>query len=332
MSTQELIRKEEQALQQTAKKTLLETLAKYQTSIAKVLGKQIDTERFGRLVVGAIRTNPRLLECTPASFINCVMHATALRLEIMPRSAYLVPFGTECTLLIDYRGKMELARRSGKVGVIKPGMVREFDRFEFEETERGAKFIHEPKVLLREGQTLRRVTSEDVGGPVLVYAYAGLKGFEERQLAVLTFAHIEKVRKRSRSGKGDLSYEDICELMAKAGGDPWKLGYKQRVPWVTDWDAMALKTAVHALCNLLPQEEEIRISQDIDDDHDAGKMPVPLIEFDPDDEFEPIMPKGSVQAAQEVAQKKLAEIEHIAEQESPEDYGIESVGAGKGKE
>jgi len=48
------------------------------------------------------------------SFINAVMLAANVGVEIRANSAYLIPYGKECQLVIDYRGLIDIARARGE--------------------------------------------------------------------------------------------------------------------------------------------------------------------------------------------------------------------------
>ena len=75
-----------------------------------------------------------MLECTPESVIGAIMRAAQLNLEpdnVLGR-AYLVPYGAECTLIIGYKGMIELARRSGQVKDFYANVVYENEPFEIE--------------------------------------------------------------------------------------------------------------------------------------------------------------------------------------------------------
>src|SRR5262245_26667602 len=106
-----------QTLEQEAAGSVMGLLKKYGSAIKGALPKALDKDRFAWLVVNNIRTNPKLAECTPVSFLNSVMLASNMGLEIRRNSAYLVPYGQECQLLIDYRGKLDLARRAGNKAI-----------------------------------------------------------------------------------------------------------------------------------------------------------------------------------------------------------------------
>ena len=62
--------------------------------IAKALPSVITPERFTRITLSALSTNPQLQECTPSSFLAAMMTAAQLGME--PNTplgqAYLIPY------------------------------------------------------------------------------------------------------------------------------------------------------------------------------------------------------------------------------------------------
>ncbi len=107
-----------------------------------VLPSVVDPERFGRLVLTAIKGAPDLMECFAShqgqtSVLLAAMQAAAIGLEpnTPTQDCWLLPrrdrrAGTmECQLSIGYRGYMKLARRSGNIESIAAEVVRERDHF-----------------------------------------------------------------------------------------------------------------------------------------------------------------------------------------------------------
>lgn len=162
------------------------------------------------------------------------MSASQLGLEIGGplAQAYLLPFKTECTLIISYRGMMNLARRSGAVSAIYAYDVREGDKFSYR-LGLNPTIDHEPSDSPdREEKPITHV-----------YAVAKLKDGEPI-FTVLTRAQVEKYRKRS-----------------KAANDG---------PWVSDYTAMALKTAIRRLFTWLPQSTEMATAVALDEAPERG--------------------------------------------------------------
>lgn len=253
----ELIRPDT-AIEKQASDSLMGLLKKYERSFSSVLPKELTAERWRWLIVNNIRAVPALAGCTPVSFLNSVLLAANMGLEIRKNSAYLIPYGRECQLIIDYRGKLELARRAG-VGQVSLELVHETDEFEDGFGMEGRVFRHRPNLFDRSGGVL--VPAEDRGR--VVAGYGAAKMAHGWQIEVMTLAQIEKVRKSGRGTDNPSS------------------------PWVKHWEQMARKTVAHRLCNYLPMSSELALSQEVDDAEATGQ-PIPLsaeiaqVEFDID--------------------------------------------------
>lgn len=259
------IMKPETPIQEEAQQSVLGLLKHYSANFRKVLPAHLNGDRCAMLVVNSIAANPRLAGCTPVSFINSVLLASNLGLEIRKNSAYLIPYGRECQLVVDYHGKMELARRAG-VGAIHVELIREGDEWEYG--------------FDRDGLVFRWKPGRERGEIVAGFCSARING--TNQVNIMRLDEIEAIRRRAKAGaavdfqhygktvKG-LSLQDIRDL------DIEKLEFKSpyRVPWVTDYDRMARKTIIHRAANDWPLSAEMRTSQEIDDAVDMG-APMPL--------------------------------------------------------
>lgn len=192
---------------------LVQLLETRRESIEQIATAHLSADKLLKIVGVAVSRNPKILQCTPVSVMQCVMTCSELGLAPDPfGSVYLVPYGADCTLIVGYRGLLTLARRSGKVSMIYAEVVREGDVFEYE-------MGLEPQ--------LRHKPSLAAGDRRAQYIYAVAKLTDGcSQFVVLTVADVERVRGRSRA--------------ARSG------------PWVTDWDEMAKKTAVRRLMKWLP--------------------------------------------------------------------------------
>jgi recombination protein RecT len=126
------------------------------------------------------------------------MDCSALGIEPDGRRAHLIPYGTQCTLIIDYKGLVELIRRSGEVAAIRAETVCENDEFGWEN-----------------GTITHRVDWRNPRGEVqAVYAEAKLTSGEV-QTAVLTKDEVEGIRKRSRAGASGPWATDWSEMAKK---------------------------------------------------------------------------------------------------------------------
>jgi recombination protein RecT len=209
-------------------------LEKMRPAIAQALPKHISPDRIARIALTAIRSNPKLAECSPQSFLGSLLQASQLGLEVNTPlgQAYLIPYGNVCTLVVGYQGMMDLGRRSGMVKAIYAHAVRENDEFNYE-------LGLEPK--------LKHIPAEgDRGKLTHVYAVARLTDGEPI-FTVLTVAEVELYRSRSRAANNG--------------------------PWVTDYEAMALKTAVRRIFKWLPKSAEMALAASLDEADDTARHP-----------------------------------------------------------
>lgn len=93
-----------------------------------------DPEKAKMLVyvaLNALRKEPKLLNCTPESFIRSINHCSDIGLfpNTPENHAYLIPFGTECQVMIDYKGYIALAHQVPKVVKIWAELVYKGDEF-----------------------------------------------------------------------------------------------------------------------------------------------------------------------------------------------------------
>lgn len=258
------------AIEVQAQTKLLDVLRKYEGPIKALIGRTLDPVRFSQLAVSAIKSNPALAGCSPSSFMNSVLLAMQMGVEIRRDSAYLIPYGKQCQLLLDYKAKISLARRGGKVGGIQAVSVRSNDEFRQWYDEKGFHIIHRPSP---DGE----VRSADERGALIgVYAFAELIGGGMQWREPMSLDEIERIRKRSRAGCASMTLEEIREA-GKLTADgtqqvwqTWGFNDKRRTPWVTDFESMAWKTALHSLYKGIPLDDAARMSQDADEGFETG--------------------------------------------------------------
>lgn len=109
---------------------LTKTIQGTRNGIAAALGERIGPDRFLRAAVTTLRTTPKLADCSAESILGGLFVAAQLGLEIGgPRGlVYLVPYGKEATLVVGYRGFVDLFYRAGARSV-EWFLVREGDHF-----------------------------------------------------------------------------------------------------------------------------------------------------------------------------------------------------------
>jgi recombination protein RecT len=181
-----------------------------QQQFAAALPKHLTAERFTRVAITALTRTPKLQECTQESFFKTLLDLSAMGLEPDGRRAHLIPYGKECTLVIDYKGLVELVRRSGDVAKIHADVVCENDTFEHS---MGEVTVHTYDL------------KETRGEPYAAYAQVTLKDGSV-QAEIMSKADIEKIRSKSRAGKSG-PWVDHWSEMAK------KTAFRRLTKWLT---------------------------------------------------------------------------------------------------
>lgn len=210
---------------------------KVKAQIRLALPVHMSPDRMMRVALTAINKTPKLLDCTQESILSCLMQCSQYGVEPDGRHAHLIPYGNQCTLIIDYKGIVALVRRSGEVNDIYADVVCENDRFEFQKG-RDRKLAH--------SYDLRQPRGEVIG----VYSYVVLKEGND-SFEVMSVEEVEAIRARSRSGK--------------AG------------PWVTDWNEMGKKVVFRRHSKWLPFSSDLqeKINSDGDFELDVAPAPAP---------------------------------------------------------
>jgi len=165
-----------------------------QLGLAIPTAARTTVERFTRALATTIRTTA-LGRCEPTSVIGCVLRAAQLGLDPDPMlgRAYFVPHGQTCTLIVGYRGLIEMAYRSGEIASIDAHVVHELDDFRY--SLGTSAFVHFVKAL-------------DDRGPIShAYAICVLKA-GATIIEVMTRGEIAHVRGASKTGNVWRDHED----------------------------------------------------------------------------------------------------------------------------
>jgi recombination protein RecT len=227
------------AIQKTEEKQATAHLAKLiesrREAFALVAGKHFNPDRLVKLAHGALARQPLLAKCTPPSLLVALMRCAELDLEpdsaLPQRRMWLVPRwnkrlgANECTYIMDYRAQIQKARETGLVPSVIATEVRANDRFALKYDATGTsitKFEFEPGGA---GGVFA-----DRGDIIGYFAAARLEGGEV-QIAAMS-------RKDAEAFKAKRAPTD---RQGKVVG-----------PWGSDFDAMAVKTCLRKLWNLLP--------------------------------------------------------------------------------
>ena len=222
------------------RKRLQDVLSRSWDRIAAVMPREMNANRLYQMYVSTINREPELANCSVESVLSCFMRCTSLGLEPSNVNglgmAYILPYGNknrkgqkDATLIIGYKGMIELARRSGNLKSIHAQAVYQGDEFSYWEDETGQHFMfkanpnvaHKPELL-----TDVYVNAQLMNGGFI---------FEH-----MTRREVDDIMRRSPS--------------ARSGG-----------PWKTDYEAMALKTVIRRSFKYLPVSVEARQAAEADE-------------------------------------------------------------------
>ena len=260
MSTQPKV--QNQIAKADQRQTVRDLVEKMKPQIRLALPKHLDPNRMARVFLTAVQRSPQLLQCTPESLAGALVIASQLGLEPdgILGHGYLVAFRNnkkggiyECQFMPGYRGLMKVARQSGEISALYARAVHRRDHFEREQG-LDEKLIHRPfepdlddidERAKKEKWNQQQIAEAMTPGRLThVYAVARFKdgGY---QFEVMTRAEVELVRARSKSADDG--------------------------PWVTDYEAMALKTVMKRLCKWIPGSVEKDLAVGLVDKAEAGE-------------------------------------------------------------
>ena len=223
--------------------------------IAAVIGNNLSPQRLYQMYVSTINREPQLANCGVESVLSCFMKCAALGLE--PSNvdglgrAYILPYGNknyrtgqkEATLIIGYKGMIDLARRSGQIRDISARAVHEGDEFTYS---------------YGLNEDLRHVPCTKPGKLTHVYMIANFKD-GGHYFQVMNADEIAAAAKRSPSYGKAVSQ------------------------WKSDYEAMAKKTVIRRAFPYLPVSVEARDAAASDDqtpDYSDVFRPLPTVTAD----------------------------------------------------
>ena len=211
------------------------TLARMGPQIAMAAPDHIKARRMMRMCMTVVQQNPKLLDCTKESLLGAIM--TSAQLGLYPDvsvlgHAYFVPFKNKVVFIAGYKGFIDLASRGGFVTSIQPYPVYEDDFFEFMYG-LNPDLRHKPS-----GEPLeeRELTH--------VYCIARIRGEPIAQFIVMNKEEVDRIRARSPA--------------------------RDKGPWVTDYEPMAMKCPVRRLVKYLPISSELQRAVALDEHADIG--------------------------------------------------------------
>lgn len=171
---------------------------RFAASLSNALPKSFSTDKFISHCKTILIKVPKLSNCTIASMSKCLLDCASLGLYPDGRLAHLIPYKDNCTLILDYKGIVELVMRSGDVKKIHADTVCENDVFEYNMGE----------------VTKHHINWRKPRGEVYaVYCYA-TKADGTKQFQVMTKDEVETVRQSSR-GRDSIPWTKHWSEMAK---------------------------------------------------------------------------------------------------------------------
>lgn len=199
------------AIEKQKPQTLRQQLASdyFKQQVALALPKHMTPDRFVRVALTALMKTPKLLNCTPESVLECMLTCSQLGLEPDGRRAHLIPYGTICKVIVDYKGIVELAMRGGNVSNIYAQVVCENDSFSWDTGE------------IKHQIDFRRSRGDMYAAYTVITFKDGRKHAE-----VMTKDEIDAIRQRSKSPNEGPWVSDYGE-MAK------KTVFRRASKWIT---------------------------------------------------------------------------------------------------
>ena len=194
-----------------------------------MLPAHISFEKFQAIVVAAVGSNPKLLECSRASLLKASMEAAELGLSLNPSlgEGDILPVwskdGSVAQFRPRYMGLMKLARQSGEVVDIYAHVVRDGDEFDYS-LGLDKKLVHVPA---------KGDRGEITHAYVVWQTKDGIKSFE-----VMDRKQLDDVRSRSEGFKA------------------FQAGRIKSTPWATDEEEMSRKSAVRKGSKYMPRSAE----------------------------------------------------------------------------
>ena len=215
------------AIQKIGDKTKLASLVEADSvkdMLVNVANKYITPDRATKIMLLAASRQPKLYECTPASFLTASIKAVEAGLDFggATGQAYLVPYYNsktkhfEAQFIPGYQGLKDIVWRVAKIK-LRAQVVYNNDVFEIDEGD-SPKLVHKPNL------------SGDRGDITHFYCVAKFPD-GDTQFEWMTKGDVDRIRDRSKA--------------------------KDHGPWVTDYTEMGKKTVVRRIFKYLPSCEEL---------------------------------------------------------------------------
>jgi recombination protein RecT len=155
--------------------------------------------RWMRCFATQCQKNSKLMQCSVDSVRASAITCAQMGVEPNGRDAHLIPYGTECTLIIDYKGLIKLAMQSGEISNIHADVICENDVFEYN---KGQILAHKVDFKIPRGKVYA------------VYAMANFKDGSEKS-EVMHLDDVQSIRNRSKAKNSGPWVTDFNEMAKK---------------------------------------------------------------------------------------------------------------------
>jgi recombination protein RecT len=211
----------------------------WRPTLAAVLPKHVDPERVIKIAMNVYLNKPELAMCTPISMVKATLQCAELGLDPSPllNEAWFLPFENkkkvkdgnifreekvpEVQLMPGYVGLIKLAKQTGDVSDVYAVVV--------DKCEASPEFFQVTRGTVNEIHHVMRMDVERTGELHAVYAVVKFKD-GTHHFEVLAKPDVDAIRMRSKA--------------ANSG------------PWVTDYNAMARKSAIKQALKTIPKSPE----------------------------------------------------------------------------
>ncbi|MGW5259628.1 recombinase RecT [Microbispora sp. NPDC004025] len=227
------------------------------------LPKHVTVDRFMRMALTCVQKTPALLDCSQESLLAALLESARLGLEPGTKQAAIVPYGKTATFVAQWQGLVHLMYNSGRVTSVVAEFIYEHDEWDYSIGD-GGTFWHRPNLLVA-----------DRGKPVLVYAFAEIKGGGRSKIVTLNRAQAEEVRDKY-SKAYQLAEKHRREDPAGFERTPDKGWFNST--WHTEFDAMWRKSAVRRLADWVPQSPEL--VELLQRENEAGESELPEVDWE----------------------------------------------------
>jgi recombination protein RecT len=240
---------------------------------ARFNGDKEYKDAFYSALVNIAKTNDAIAKCDITSVL--VAAANCAQLGLLPivglDHAYIVPYGSDATLIIGYKGYIELARRSGRIKAVNVEIIYEHDDFNFT--------AGLNPILTHIPFWLRKPAKEEAGAIKGAYVVVEFDN-GSHQCDVFSYAELLKSKEASKSAKSPYS--------------PWQ-------KWEIE---MLKKTAIRKASKRWPLSIMMAKAEQLDTDADLGrKQEADISDIIPEASM-PLTGKANKPAPEEPKEKK----------------------------